>query len=137
MRRDRWHAGRLWLWLQVGDGNWQGGAWLPAVSDDQAVLSALEIVWCSAREALSPNERILRLGVTLLDLTRASERQLDLLLDDDPARIRHERLSAMIDAINSKYGRTVVSVGPWSPPPGGYAGGKISNTRIPRAEDFW
>lgn len=137
MRRDRWHAGRLWLWLQVGDGNWQGRAWLPAVSDDQAVLSALEIVWCSAREALSPNERILRLGVTLLDLTRASERQLDLLLDDDPARIRHERLSAMIDAINSKYGRTVVSVGPWSPPPGGYAGGKISYTRIPRAEDFW
>jgi hypothetical protein len=38
---------------------------------------------------------------------------------------------------NRKYGRTVVSIGPWTPPPGGYAGGKISYTRIPSAEDFW
>jgi DNA polymerase-4 len=39
--------------------------------------------------------------------------------------------------MNRKHGRTLVSVGPWTPPPGGYAGGKISYTRIPRAEDFW
>jgi DNA polymerase IV len=65
----------------------------------------------------------------LLDLTRASERQLDLLLNDDKTRRRCEDATAA--------GRTLVSIGPWSPPPGGYAGGKISCTRIPRAEDFW
>jgi len=48
-----------------------------------------------------------------------------------------ERATAAIDALNRKYGRTLVSVGSWLPPPGGYAGGKISYTRIPRAEDFW
>ena len=42
-----------------------------------------------------------------------------------------------IDGLNSKYGRTLVSVGPWASSPGGFAGGKISYSRIPRAEDFW
>jgi DNA polymerase IV len=64
-------------------------------------------------------------------------RQLDILLDDDKQRRRCEDATAAIDALNRKYGRTLVSVGPWTPPPGGYAGGKISYTRIPRAEDFW
>jgi DNA polymerase-4 len=111
--------------------------WLPGIHDYQAVLSALEILWGEARALLPPQTRVLRLGVTLFDLTRASERQLDMLLDDDPIRRQWESITGAIDALNSKYGRTLVSVGPWVPPPGGYAGGKISYTRIPRAEDFW
>ena len=137
MRRDGWNAGRLFLWLQLRKGSWQRGAWLPAVADDHAVLAALETVWAEAMERLARNERIIRLGVTLLDLTRADQRQLDLLIDDDTVRRRCERVTKAIDQINRKYGRTLVSVGPWTPPPGGYAGGKISYTRIPRAEDFW
>jgi DNA polymerase IV len=81
--------------------------------------------------------RILRLGVTLFELSPADARQLDLLLNDDVARRRWESATDAIDALNRKYGRTVVSLGPWTPPPGGYAGGKISYTRIPSAEDFW
>jgi len=61
----------------------------------------------------------------------------DILLDDDKARRRWESTTAAIDGLNRKHGRTLVSIGPWTPPPGGYAGGKISYTRIPRAEDFW
>ncbi len=137
MRRDGWNAGRLALWLDLRDGAWQHARWLPGVHDDQAVLSAFELLWDEARALLPPQTRILRLGVTLFDLTRASERQLDMLLDDDPIRRQWERITGAIDALNSKYGRTLVSVGPWVPPPGGYAGGKISYTRIPRAEDFW
>ncbi len=138
MRRDGWNAGRVWLWLElIGENSVHGGAWLPAVHDDQAVLSALERLWVNAGADLPRRVRILRLGVTLLELTRANERQLDLLLDDDKARRRWEDATAAIDKLNRKYGRTLVSIGPWTPPPGGYAGGKISYTRIPRAEDFW
>ncbi len=137
MRREGWNAGRLALWLELRDGGWQRARWLPGVHDDHAVLSALEILWGEARALLPPQTRVLRLGVTLFDLTRASERQLDMLLDDDPIRRQWERITGAIDALNSKYGRTLVSLGPWVPPPGGYAGGKISYTRIPRAEDFW
>ncbi len=56
-----------------------------------------------AAATLGPNDppRILRLGVTLLELTRASERQLDLLLDDDKQRRRWESTTAAIDAAPS------------------------------------
>jgi len=138
MRRDGWNAGRLWLWLElIDDASVYRDAWLPAVHDDQAVLSALENLWRAVRPRLPRRARIMRLGVTLLDLTRASERQLDILLNDDKTRRRWEDTTAAIDRLNRKHGRTLVSIGPWTPPPGGYAGGKISYTRIPRAEDFW
>jgi DNA polymerase IV len=138
MRRDGWNAGRLALWLDLmRDGSCSRSRRLPAVHDDQAILSALEFLWDNVRTSMPPCARVLRLGVTLFDLTRADARQLDLLLDDDASRRRWERASEAIDALNRKYGRTLVSVGPWTPPPGGYAGGKISYTRIPSAEDFW
>jgi len=138
MRREGWNAGRVWLWLELmGDNSVHRGAWLPAVHDDQAVLTALECLWTQLRGELLRKARILRLGVTLLELTQASERQLDILLNDDRARRRWEDTTAAIDKLNRKHGRTLVSIGPWTPPPGGYAGGKISYTRIPRAEDFW
>jgi DNA polymerase-4 len=137
MRRDGWNAGRLALWLELRDGAWHRACWLPGVHDDQAVLTALETLWDEARVRLPFPTHVVRLGVTLFDLTRASERQLDMLLDDDATRRRWERATEAIDALNRKYGRTLVSIGPWTPPPGGYAGGKISYTRIPRAEDFW
>ena len=148
MRRDGWNAGGLWLWLQFRAGaygyreGWRDDSWaravrLPAVHDDQAVLAALEGLWRAGCRQIGRGAQIVRLGVTLLDLTPACERQLDLLLDDDGLRRRWERASAAIDALNRKYGRTLVSLGEWAPPPGGYAGGKISYTRIPHAEDFW
>ena len=105
--------------------------------DDQAVLSAVEVLWIQVRALLPLHARVMRVGVTLFDLTRASERQLDMLLDDDPIRRQWESITEAIDGLNRKHGRTLVSIGPWTPPPGGYAGGKISYTRIPRAEDFW
>lgn len=138
MRRDGWSAGRLALWLDMmRDGHWSRSRWLPGVRDDQALLSALEILWVDANATTPRGARVIQVGVTLYELTRAEERQLDLLLDDDAARRRWERATDAIDALNSRYGRTVVSIGPWSPPPGGYAGGKISYTRIPSADDFW
>ena len=80
---------------------------------------------------------LFRSGVTLAGLTPAHERQLDLLLDDDRQRRKHERLTYAMDGLNRKFGKRVVTLGPWTPPPGGYAGGKIAYNRIPSAEDFW
>jgi len=97
----------------------------------------LESMWTQLRGKLPHRARILRLGVSLFELTRASERQFDILFDDDRTRRKWEDTTAAIDKLNRKHGRTLVSIGSWTPPPGGYAGGKISYTRIPRAEDFW
>lgn len=135
LRRDGWSAGRLGLWLEFGEKLWGKTAWLPAVHDDQAVLTALQRIWNGAK--LPRGVRIMKVHVALLELTRAHERQLDILLDDDRERRRWESATAAIDNLNRRYGLTLVSVGPWTPPPGGYAGGKITYTRIPRQEDFW
>jgi DNA polymerase IV len=138
MRRGGWNAGRLWLWLEImGNKSVQRSAWLPIIHDDQAALSALEKLWSDIHSKFERSIRIMRLSVGLLELTPNSERQLDILLDDDQTRRKCENLTKAMDILNSKHGRTLISVGPWAPPPGGYAGGKISYTRIPRAEDFW
>ena len=136
MRRDGWNAGRLWLYLNLYGKEWAQDHRLSAVHDDQAVLTALEALWQQARGALPRSTRVIQVGVTLSDLTRAGERQLDILLNDDEPRRKWESTTAAIDGLNSKYGRTLVSVGPWTSA-GEFAGGKISYTRIPRAEDFW
>ena len=137
IRRDGWNAGRLWLWLDCRNDTLNRSAWLPAVHDDQAVLSALEGLWREVRDTAPRDIRIHRLGVALLDLTLAGQRQLDVFLNDDDERRKWEDLTDSVDRLNRKYGKTLVSVGEWSPPPGGYAGGKINYTRIPRVEDFW
>ena len=80
--------------------------------------------------------KLLRVGVTLGDLTPAEARQLDMFCDDDDERQKWGRIGDAIDGLNARYGRTVTSVGPWSPPVGGNVGGTISFTRIPTAEDF-
>ncbi len=137
LRRSGFYAGRLWLWLSMRKSGWHGNNSLPIVRDDQACLSGLEELWEQARAQLPARSSVIRLGVTLLDLSPATSRQLDLFLNDDDDRKKWEILTDATDRLNAKYGKTAVSLGPWTPPPGGYAGGKISYTRIPKAEDFW
>jgi len=137
MRRDGYYAGRLWLWLECKGDIWFGQRELPIVQDDQACLAGLALLWEQARKELPPKARVIRVHVTLLDLSSADCRQLDLLLNDDTARRKCEAITNTIDNLNRRYGKRVVTLGEWTPPPGGYAGGKIAYNRIPSAEDFW
>ncbi len=153
LRRGGFYSGRLWLWFAMvrqqsygwqseradkKEGqSWSGSITLPFVQDDQACLSALEVLWQKARREIPHSCKIKRLGVTLLDLTPATARQLDLFLNDDQHRQKWERLTQATDQLNNRYGKTVLSLGAWDPPKGGNVGGKISYTRIPKAEDFW
>lgn len=137
MRRDGWYARKLWLWLDIRGGGWFGEHTLPSVHDDHSCLRALKVLWRRAHRQISSRASIIRVGVTLLNITPASSRQLDLLMDDDETCQRWEAITAAIDGLNLKFGKRVVTLGPWTPPPGGFTGGKIAFTRIPSAEDFW
>ncbi len=137
LRRDRFYCSGLWLWLAVRDATWSAKLSLPIVNDDQAVLAALDTLWDRARLRYPRGTTIFRVGVTLYGLSPDGERQLDFLIDDDASRQRWERINAAMDSLNSRYGKTVASLGLWNPPKGGHVGGKISYTRIPSAEDFW
>jgi DNA polymerase-4 len=137
MRRDGYYAGRLWLWLDIRGSAWFGQRQLHCVQDDHACLAALAALWEKARAEIPKRAEIVRVGVTLLDLSPANARQLDLLENDDGERRKCELITNTMDGLNRKFGKRVVTLGAWTPPPGGYAGGKIAFNRIPSAEDFW
>lgn len=137
VRRAGFYCQSLALWLQGYQGSGFLTVTLPQVNDDQALLTALTGLWDRLTDKMPAKTKLMRVGVTLGNLTAANHRQLDFLLDDDTERQRWERLGHAMDRLNIKYGKTVASVGFWQPPAGGNVGGKISFTRIPSAEDFW
>ena len=142
MRREGYYASTLYVWLSVrttshNEAGWSARHKLYSANDDQACLSALDTLWSKAGKALHPKAKIVRVGVTLGDLTRSDTRQLDLLLGDDKERLKWEAITSAIDGLNTRYGKSLVTLGTWKPPAGGHVGGKISFTRIPKAEDFW
>jgi DNA polymerase-4 len=137
MRRAGFFAGKVWLWLDMRHAAWFGQQELPCVQDDFACLAALSALWDKARHEIHPRSAIIRVGVTLGTLSPATSRQLDMFLNDDRHRQKCEAITKTIDDLNRKYGKRVVTLGPWTIPPGGYAGGKIAYNRIPSAEDFW
>jgi len=141
MRRDGWAANRVFVWLDLINGKRKGG-WvesedLQGISDDKGCLDALKRIWVRIHGRLPNRMRAIRVGVTLMDLTRASERQLDWIADDDAERRRWETLTDIKDQLNRRYGKRVLEFGLFDAPPGGWAGAKISYTRIPSAEDFY
>ncbi len=137
LRRESYYAGGVWLWLSLKDGSWFGKHHLPVVNDDQAILAGLHVLWEKVKRDFPDGVTIFKISVTLYDLSPAGERQIDMLENDDPIRQKWERANSAVDAINSKYTATIVSMGEWKPPAGGHAGGKISYVHIPSAEDFW
>jgi len=137
MRRDRYFASKLSLWLDIRDSAWFGQRDIHCVQHDQACLTALAAVWRKAHAEISPRTDIIRVGVTLSELSPAGSRQMDMLVNDDAERQKFERITSVLDGLNSKFGKRVLTLGHWTPPPGGYAGGKIAYNRIPSAEGFW
>ena len=141
MRKAGYYASRLYFWCNYRKGkedrSYGDSIRLPIVNDDKACLQGLDKIWLRLCRVLSSRTRIVRIGVTLGELSLSGCRQLDMLLNDDFERRRWERVDQAVDHLNRKYSKSLVTLGPWTPPPGGHLGGKISYTRIPRAEDFW
>lgn len=137
LRRENYYAAGVWLWFNTRHGQWSRKRRLPIVNDDQALRGGLDALWAAARRDHPRGVTIHQVGVALLDLSPAGERQLDLLLNDDAERRRWEKISGVMDTLNGRHAQTLLHVGEWSPPEGGHLGGKISYTRIPTAEDFW
>jgi DNA polymerase-4 len=77
-------------------------------------------------------------AVSLHGLSRAADMPADLF--DSPGEgaqaEKWRSISATLDALNARFGRSVVSIGPQVDLPGGYAGAKIAFGRIPDEQDF-
>ncbi|MBV9550371.1 MAG: type VI secretion protein ImpB [Alphaproteobacteria bacterium] len=135
MRRGGFRANSLSLWLSLSEDGWGKSCDLPAVMDDMAIQRALDGLWRRAMSDLPSKSKAYVVSTALGGLSDISMRQGDLLLDDDRERRRSERITNTIDGLNAKFGKRVVTIGPWSDL--ALAGGKIAYNRIPSAEDFW
>jgi DNA polymerase-4 len=138
LRRAGFLARRYNLWLRLMDGRWAGECALEAVNDNQAAISALQTLWFQARQELPSNSEIKHLHIAFSSLVALKEaNQFSMFSPDQQRQKRWGAACAALDDLNRKYSKTVVSMGPLTPPPGGYAGGKIAFSRVPDMEDFW
>lgn len=104
VRRGNYYCGSLMLWLRGFERGWSDETSLPQVNDDQAILATLSTLWERVCAFIPPATKILRVGVTLGNLTPATSRQLDLLVGDDAERAKWQTICSATDSINGKYG---------------------------------
>ena len=139
LRREGWTAGRLGLAVErIGAPPWQGAAALDRVDDDRTCLAALGRLW-AALVADGEGAGLLRVQVWLDRLEAVAGAQGELFARSGPGREKAAALSAAVDALNARYGRTVVGFARCGDAAGaaaGYAGAKIAYGRIPELEDF-
>ncbi len=138
MRRDGYYAGMLWLWLDIRNSAWFGKRELPCVQDDHACLAALATLWEKAKAEISAHTPKSSASASRFRNCRPPMRANSIFCRTTTAyAAKCELITNTIDRLNRKFGKRVVTLGAWTPPPGGYAGGKIAYNRIPSAEDFW
>ena len=135
MRRAGYLAQRLTLSVDCLDApRWTAAVGVVAANDDRAGLEALAGLWAALVEA-RPQAILFRLTVSFDRFRPADAVQLDLPWRALDSRQRVVRLTAAVDALNGRYGRTLIGYGQCGDP-GGYVGAKIAYGRIPALEDF-
>ena len=82
-----------------------------------------------------PRPTLFRLTVSFDRFRPAKAVQFELPWHAPDARPRVVRLTAAVDTLNSRYGRTLIGYGQCGEL-GGYVGAKIAYGRIPALEDF-
>ena len=135
LRREGVLARRLTLSADcLDEPRWTASTAFAKANDDRACLGALAVLWTQLAEEL-PNATLFRIAVSFDRFLPSSEAQSDLPFGEPDNRRSGAVLTATVDAINGRYGRTVISYGQCGDP-GGYAGAKIAYGRIPAWEDF-
>jgi DNA polymerase-4 len=140
LRRLGYRAATFGLGVRFpGGGRWRDTTRVPYTSDTFTFLAALDRLW-RAMLAESKAVRIKKVSVTLHNLVTDAAAAPDLfatLPDDDGARQRRrEKLSAVMDSVNQRYGRDAVILGALPNPQANFVGTKVAFTRIPDLAEF-
>lgn len=105
--------------------------------DTFALLAALDALWRKVEPELEAG-RLSYVGVGVHGLKALAAFEADLfdIGPDQGGDAPSLRLSQALDALNKRYGKDTVSIGPKAGLPE-YIGAKIAFTRIPDEADFW
>lgn len=140
LRRKDFHAAAFALAVRDPHGRrWAAERRLSPAQDNFSFLRALDELWAAMLADLRPSA-LKKVSVTLYELRRADDITPDLFDRVSPAvqnRIaRDEKLSAIMDAINGKYGAESLRLGTTPQTRAGFMGTKIAFSRIPDREEF-
>lgn len=140
MRRLEYTTGRLVLGMRFEKGpRWAGEMRIMRTQDTLVLLDAVERLWDRMEQETS-HPRVLKTGVTLLDLLPVAETPADLFAGLAVAGQdwgRRARLSFAVDAINRRFGRDTVWFGVNPDLKAPFTGTKIAFTRIPDMAEFY
>jgi len=110
---------------------------LSATQDTFALLAALDGLWRRVEPELEAGRlSYVGVGVNHLKPLGAAEADLFDAGPDQGGEAPSLKLSQALDALNKRYGKDTVSIGPKAGLPE-YVGAKIAFTRIPDVEDFY
>jgi len=137
LRRESYVSDAFSLHLRYREGRWARMVQLGHINDDHAALGALKQLWGQAHLEMPANVSLLNFHVSFSALAPATQYQLNMFGEESGIRKKWLSICETMDQVNNKYARTALSLGPWKPPHGGHAGGKIAFTRVPSKEDFW
>lgn len=109
-----------------------------ATNDTFRLLSALDVMWEECVKKLDAS-RIKKISINCARIVPIHEAQNDLFggLDEENTGEdhRHMRLLSGMDALNQRYGKDMITIGP-RPKISQFVGAKIAFTRIPEKSEF-
>ncbi|WP_017930507.1 Y-family DNA polymerase [Robiginitomaculum antarcticum] len=138
LRADGFYARKLSISLSFIDGQKLGvERQFPPSKDDFRFVGEMDQAF-TAMIAVSRSKRVKKVSVTLHGLSKPEETPGDLFTwsEENATRTSREKLSDVMDSINSKSGQALIHLGPREALPGGYAGAKIAFGRVPTDDDF-
>ncbi|CAM3119011.1 DNA-directed DNA polymerase [Asticcacaulis taihuensis] len=137
LRRMGYKCGGLHLYLRGAGGERLEAATRFAVTSDSfRMLEASDDLWAQcARRLKAP--RVKQIVVTCLHLIEAGAKP-DLFgwTPDGEEDGRHMSLLSALDALNQKFGKDAITIGPRTKMHG-FVGAKIAFNRIPEQPEFW
>ena len=118
---------------------WSAGVTMSPSQDNFSFLTALDDLWAAMLSTLRPHQ-LKKISVTMTGLCERQQITPDLF--DQSSRefqklqIRNDKLSALMDGLNKKYGSETIRLGISPKTAAGYVGTKIAFNRIPELSEF-
>lgn len=139
LRRYGLAAGGFFLAGDQWESRWASHVRFNPTQDSFEFLKWLDALWPGLVRSAGHDPQFRHVEIGLFDLVEATARQNDLFLrEDQPTSVagKHERLWALVDKLNSHYGRETLTLASQLGQRLHYAGAKIAFSRVPDKAEF-
>lgn len=140
LRRIGFEATHFGLSVRVPNGpRWARDIKIPACHDNITLLRTVQDLWARMISDTHPTH-LKKISVTLHGLCQAGDVTGDLFTQASPIQqkqtAKYEKISAVLDALNQRYGHEAIRMGISPKTRAGYLGTKIAFNRVPDMKEF-